>query len=91
MNSVVEGVVKVAKKYQITVPKEVRRRVGVEISDKLKVMEKSEGVILRKAGEKRSTLALAGCYKLYGFCISMDSRNPPAKGRIRGVCRILRG
>lgn len=61
----VEEVVKVTRKYQITIPKEVRKRVGVEIGDKLKVMEKGEAIILRKAGEKRSILALAGCWKGY--------------------------
>jgi len=61
----VEEVVKVTRKYQITIPKEVRERIGVEIGDKLKVMEKGEGIILRKAGEKRGILALAGCWKGY--------------------------
>lgn len=65
VNSVVEEVVKVTRKYQITIPKEVRKRVGVEIGDKLKVMEKDEAIILTKAGEKRSILALAGCWKGY--------------------------
>jgi len=65
VNSVVEEVVKVTRKYQITIPKKVRKRVGVEIGDELKVMEKDEAIILTKAGEKRSISALAGCWKGY--------------------------
>lgn len=57
--------VKVTRKYQITIPKEVRRKVGVEIGDELKVTEKGELILLRKVSKKKSLLEFAGCWKGY--------------------------
>ena len=56
---------KVTRKYQVTIPKEVRRKVGVEIGDKLRIMEKGELIILKKVGKKKTLLDFAGCWKGY--------------------------
>jgi len=61
----VENTTKVTRKYQVTIPKEVRRKVGVEVGDKLKVMEKGELIVLKKVGKKKSLLEFAGCWKGY--------------------------
>lgn len=61
----VEETVKVTRKYQITIPKRVRKTVGIEIGDELRVSDKGRSVILRKIGGKRSLLELAGCWKGY--------------------------
>jgi len=60
-----EDVTKVTRKYQITIPKDVREKLGVEIGDKLKVMEKDEFIILKKVGKKKSLMEFAGCWKGY--------------------------
>jgi len=60
-----EKVTKVTRKYQVTIPREVRRKVGVEIGDKLRVMEKGELIVLKKMGKKKSLLEFAGCWKGY--------------------------
>ena len=56
---------KVTRKYQVTIPKEVRRKVGVEIGDKLRITEKGELIILKKVGKKKTLLDFAGCWKGY--------------------------
>jgi len=56
---------KVTRKYQVTIPKEVRRKVGVEIGDKLRIMENGELIILKKVGKKKTLLDFAGCWKGY--------------------------
>jgi len=60
-----ENVTKVTRKYQVTIPKEVRKKVGVEVGDKLKVMEKGELIVLKKVRKKKSLLEFAGCWKGY--------------------------
>jgi len=60
-----EKVTKVTRKYQVTIPKEVRRKVGVEVGDKLRVMEKGELIVLKKVSKKKSLLEFAGCWKGY--------------------------
>jgi len=57
--------VKVTRKYQVTIPKEVRKKVGVEIGDKLRVTEKGELIVLKKMGKKKGLLDFAGCWKGY--------------------------
>ena len=57
--------VKVTRKYQVTIPKEVRRKVGVEIGDELKVMNKGELIVLKKVDERKSLLDFAGCWRGY--------------------------
>jgi len=37
---VVEEVVKMTRKYQVTIPKGIRKNVGIDIGDELRVVEK---------------------------------------------------
>jgi len=60
-----ENETRVTRKYQVTIPKEVRKKVGVEVGDKLRVMEKGELIVLKKVGKKKSLLDFAGCWKGY--------------------------
>ena len=60
-----DNVTKVTRKYQVTIPKEVRKKLGVEVGDELKVMEKDELIILKKVGKKKSLMEFAGCWKGY--------------------------
>jgi len=60
-----DNVVKVTRKYQITIPKEVREKVGVMIGDELRVVDKGEFIILKKRRKGKSLLELAGCWKGY--------------------------
>jgi len=62
---VVEETVKVTRKYQITIPKDVRKKVGIEIGDELRVADKGEFIILRKRRRGKSLLELAGCWEGY--------------------------
>jgi len=57
--------VKVTRKYQVTIPKEVRRKVGVNIGDELKVIDKGELIVFQKIDKKKSLLEFAGCWKGY--------------------------
>jgi antitoxin PrlF len=61
----VKSTSKVTRKYQVTIPKEVRKKVGVEIGDELKVMDKGELIVLQKVNKAKSLLAFAGCWKGY--------------------------
>ena len=54
---------KVTRKYQVTIPKEVRKKVGVEVGDEFKVMDKGELIVLQKVSKAKSLLAFAGCWK----------------------------
>ena len=56
---------KVTRKYQVTIPKEVRKKVGVEIGDELAVTDKGELIVLQKVNKAKSLLAFAGCWKGY--------------------------
>ena len=60
-----EKMTKVTRKYQITIPKEVRKKVHVDVGDRLEVTEKDEMIILKKVGKKRSLTDFAGCWKGY--------------------------
>jgi len=40
--------VKVTRKYQVTIPQEVRRKVGVSVGDQLLVREEERKIILEK-------------------------------------------
>jgi len=61
----VKSTTRVTRKYQVTIPKEVRKKVGVEVGDELKVMDKGELIVLQKVGKRKSLLAFAGCWKGY--------------------------
>jgi AbrB family looped-hinge helix DNA binding protein len=61
----VKSTTRVTRKYQITIPKEVRKKVGVEVGDGLKVMDKGEFIVLQKLSKAKSLLTFAGCWKGY--------------------------
>ena len=61
----VEIVVKVTRKYQVTIPKGVREKVGIKMGDRLKVMDKGDLIVLEKIGKRRNLLDLAGCWRGY--------------------------
>jgi AbrB family looped-hinge helix DNA binding protein len=56
---------KVTRKHQITIPKDVRVKVGIEVGDELKVMDKGELIILQKVNKPKGLLAFAGCWNGY--------------------------
>ncbi len=56
---------KVTRKYQVTIPREVRKKVGVEVGDELKVMDKGELIILQKMNKEKNILDFAGCWEGY--------------------------
>ena len=45
------SVVKVTRKYQVTIPKEIRERRGIEIGDRLKVSLEGGKIALERAEE----------------------------------------
>jgi len=63
LHSVVRGTVmekvKVTRKYQVTIPRKIRERVGIEIGDELLVSENGRTVILEKPMDLE---ALAGSW-----------------------------
>ncbi len=56
---------KVTRKYQVTIPKEVRKKVGVEVGDEFKVVDKGEVIVLEKVSKRRDLLSFAGCWNEY--------------------------
>jgi AbrB family looped-hinge helix DNA binding protein len=56
---------RVTRKYQVTIPKEVRKKVGVEVGDELKVTDKGELIILQKMSKEKTILDFAGCWEGY--------------------------
>jgi AbrB family looped-hinge helix DNA binding protein len=56
---------RVTRKYQVTIPKEVRRKVGVEVGDEFKVTDKGELIVLQKVSKAKGLLAFAGCWRGY--------------------------
>lgn len=56
---------KVTRKYQVTIPREVRKKVGVKVGDELKVMDKGELIILQKVNKEKDILDFAGCWDGY--------------------------
>jgi len=61
----VKSTTRVTRKFQVTIPKEVRKKVGVEVGDELKVMDKGELIVLQKASKAKNLLTFAGCWKEY--------------------------
>lgn len=56
---------KVTRKYQVTIPKRVRKKVGVEVGDEFEVAEKDGLIILQKKKKEKNLLAFAGSWKGY--------------------------
>ena len=52
--------VKVTRNYQITIPSEIRRKVGINIGDLLIMTydEKRDEIIIKKAEERRKTFKI---------------------------------
>jgi antitoxin PrlF len=61
----VKSTTRVTRKYQVTIPKEVRKKVGVEVGDELTVMNKGELIVLQKESKAKSLVTFAGCWKGY--------------------------
>jgi len=61
----VEEVVKVTRKFQVTIPKSVREKIGIRMGDNLKVVDKGELIVLKKIDKRRNLLDLAGCWRGY--------------------------
>ena len=45
------NIVKVTRKYQVTIPKEIREERGIEIGDRLKVSLERGRIVLERTGE----------------------------------------
>jgi len=56
---------RVTRKYQVTIPKEVRKKVGVEVGDEFKVTDKGALIVFQKVSKPRGLLTFAGCWKEY--------------------------
>jgi len=62
---VVQEVVKVTRKYQVTIPKRVREKIGIKMGDMLKVAGRGDFITLEKIGKRRNLLDLAGAWRGY--------------------------
>ena len=60
-----EDEVKVTRKFQVTIPKGVREKIGIKMGDKLKVVDKGDLIVLEKIGKRGNLLDLAGCWRGY--------------------------
>jgi len=61
----VKSATKVTRKYQVTIPKKVRKKVGVEVGDEFEVRDKGELIVLQKISKTKSVLTFAGSWKGY--------------------------
>lgn len=57
--------IKVTRKYQVTIPKAVRKRLKIEIGDELSVAEKGETIVMKKLDRGETLLDFAGCWEGY--------------------------
>lgn len=51
------------RNYQITIPKEIREDIDIEIGDKLSITTIEEGIALKKFDEVSIIDGCAGCWK----------------------------
>ena len=56
---------KVTRKYQVTIPKKVRKKAGVEVGDEFEVTEKDGLIVLQKKKKEKNLLSYAGSWKGY--------------------------
>lgn len=56
---------RVTRNYRVTIPKEVRKKMSIEIGDELKVTGKGKRIVLQKTSKTIDLLTLAGCWKGY--------------------------
>ncbi len=52
--------VKVTRKYQVTIPLEIRRRIGLSVGDNLEVKEEGRKIVMERRGD---LLSLAGSWE----------------------------
>lgn len=64
--------VKVSSKYQISVPSEIRARLGIKAGDRLTVEVKDEGVFLRPRPARASERLTALARGMYGDRDAVD-------------------
>jgi len=58
------AVVKVGEHYQVTIPEDIREKLGIKPGDELLVSERNGLIIMRKAVGK-GLLKFAGCWRGY--------------------------
>jgi AbrB family looped-hinge helix DNA binding protein len=56
---------RVTRKYQVTIPREVRVKTGIKVGDEFQVMDKGELIVLKKMNKGKSILDFAGCWEGY--------------------------
>ena len=56
---------KVTRKYQVTIPREVRVKTGIKVGDEFQVMDKGELIVLKKINKEKTILDFAGCWEGY--------------------------
>ena len=56
---------KVTRNYRITIPKEIRKKIGVAVGDEFTVMNKGELIVLQKVTTMKGSTAFAGCWRGY--------------------------
>ena len=56
-------ITKVTRNYQITIPKEIREDMDIEIGDKFGITTTDEGITLKKFDEVSIIDECAGCWK----------------------------
>jgi AbrB family looped-hinge helix DNA binding protein len=55
----------VTRKYRVNIPKEVRKRVGVEVGGEFKISNRGELIILEKVSKPKDLLTFAGYWNGY--------------------------
>ena len=58
------AVVKVGEHYEVTIPEDIREKLGIKPGDELLVSERNGLIIMRKA-MKKDLLEFAGCWRGY--------------------------
>jgi len=56
---------RVTRKYQVTIPREVRVKTGIKVGDEFQVMDKGELIVLKKINKEKTILDFAGCWEGY--------------------------
>ena len=56
---------RVTRKYRITIPKEIRKKIGIAVGDEFTVTNKGELIVLQKVSNTKDLLAFAGCWRGY--------------------------
>jgi antitoxin PrlF len=56
---------KMTRKYQVTIPREVRIKTGVKVGDEFRVTDKGDLIVLQKINKEKTILDFAGCWEGY--------------------------